>query len=313
MVTVVAIVVWRFPIYFVLPVFIIFALWDGAFLSATLNKVPDGAWLTLAIAVILSAIFIIWRFGKEQQWKAEALDSVPLSQTIQIQLAKQQDRPELKLQSALGGAQVMPLKGLGIFFDKAGSASATPLVFLHFLRKFSAMPDVTVFFHLRPLGIPTVPADERFTVNRCYAAGVDDVKRPLPNCYRIIVRHGYTDEIVTPDLGRLVTDHIQSYLLNEEAAMSPQEKKATVEDHDSSASDSALSASSPMADLQQAVADQVVYIVGKEQLRMGSTKNIFRKFFLALFMWLRENTRARVQQLDVEVDRLVEVGFIKDI
>jgi KUP system potassium uptake protein len=313
MVSVVAIVVWRLPVYVVLPVFIIFALWDGAFLSSTLTKVPNGAWLTLAIAVVLTGIFIIWRFGKEQQWKAEALDSVPLSRTIQIQLAKQQDRPELKLQSILGGAQVMPLKGLGIFFDKAGNASAAPLVFLHFLRKFSAMPDVTVFFHLRPLGVPTVPADERFTVHRCYAAGVDDVKRPLPNCYRIIVRHGYMDEVVTPDLGRLVTDHIQRYLLNEEAAMNPQEKMATVEDHDSSTSESAVLVSSPMADLQQAVADQVVYIVGKEQLRMGPSKNIFRKFFLALFMCLRENTRARVQQLHVEADRLVEIGFIKDI
>ncbi|KAL1965270.1 hypothetical protein VTN77DRAFT_5872 [Rasamsonia byssochlamydoides] len=281
MVTIVAIIVWRFPIYLVLPVFIVFALWDGVFLSAALNKVPDGAWFTLAVAVVLCSIFILWRFGKEQQWKSEAIDSVPLSRTLQLASDLQGD---LRLQPTFGGSNVLPLKGLGIFFDKAGNPAATPLVFLHFLQRFTAMPQVTVFFHLRPLGVPTVAPDDRFTVNRCYAAGPDGVKRAVPNCYRIIVRHGYTDEVVTPDLGRLVTDHIQRYLQNEdeEGARGRQQSK-------------------------------VIYIVGKEQLRIHPSTNPVRRFVLGLFLWLRENTRTKVQHLNVEVDRLVEVGFIKDI
>ena len=67
MVAVVAVIVWRIPIYFVLPVFIVFGLWDGMFLSSALSKVPHGAWVTLMIAVALTLLFVLWRYGKERQ------------------------------------------------------------------------------------------------------------------------------------------------------------------------------------------------------------------------------------------------------
>src|SRR4051794_3031521 len=84
MVAIVALIVWRLPVYIVLPVFIIFALWDGMFLSAALSKVPHGAWVTLMIAVVLTLLFVLWRFGKEQQWNAENSDNAPLTRTTVI-------------------------------------------------------------------------------------------------------------------------------------------------------------------------------------------------------------------------------------
>lgn len=344
MVTIVAIIVWRFPIWVVLPISLIFALWDGLFLSAALSKVPDGAWFTLAVAIVLSSIFILWRYGKEQQWKSENMDNIPLSQTLRLQseaspsasmsASASGETVDLRLQPALGGAQILPVKGLGIFFDKTGSAAATPLVFLQFLRKFSAIPKVTVFFHLRPLGIPSVPADERYTIHRCYASAADNTKRPIPNCYRMIVRHGYADEVVTPDLGRLVADQIAHFLRSEHDASqgyrsrqrSDENEKGQDPDlapeqrpgpgHITSSSFSFFSDDStlPLAILERAYEEQIVYIVGKEQLRLkDSTRNPIRRVVLALYMWLRENTRTKVQHLNVEVDRLVEVGFIKAI
>ena len=38
-----------------------------------------------------------------------------------------------------------------------------------------------VFFHLRPLETPSVPPENRYTVTRV----------AIPNCYRLVVRHGY--------------------------------------------------------------------------------------------------------------------------
>lgn len=38
-----------------------------------------------------------------------------------------------------------------------------------------------VFFHLRPLETPSVPPETRYTVTRV----------AIPNCYRLVVRHGY--------------------------------------------------------------------------------------------------------------------------
>lgn len=66
--------------------------------------------------------------------------------------------------------------GLGIFFDKAGET--TPIVFSQFVLKLTSLPEVVVFFHLRPLEQPSIAPENRFTVSRM----------AIPNCYRLIVR-----------------------------------------------------------------------------------------------------------------------------
>ena len=68
-----------------------------------------------------------------------------------------------------------------------------------------------------------------------------------------------------------------------------------------------------LRDLQRAFEDQVVYVVGKEQLRIRPDTGIFRRVLLTAFLWIKENTRAKVQALNVDVDKLVEVGFVKEV
>lgn len=295
MVAVVAVIVWRIPIYFVLPVFIVFGLWDGMFLSSALSKVPHGAWVTLMIAVALTLLFVLWRYGKERQWKAENSDNVPLTQTTTLK------QGQLALQSKFGDSTIVPINGLGIFFDKAGLSSTTPPVFLHFLQKFGAAPDVSVFFHLRALDVPTVPPNERYTISRCFTYGAEDgSKYAIPNTFRLIVRHGYTDEVITPDLGVLVLDLIREFLDNETS------KSSTP-----SATDNSKVAESEA--LQRAFKSQVIYIVGKEHLRIAPGTNIFKRLVLMLFLYARDVTSNKVQHLNVQADRVVEVGFVKDI
>jgi KUP system potassium uptake protein len=57
----------------------------------------------------------------------------------------------------------------------------------------------------------------------------------------------------------------------------------------------------------------VVYNVGKEQMRISSDTAIVRRIALEAFLWLGENTRTRVQALNVEVEKLIEVGFVKEV
>ncbi|KAJ6102681.1 hypothetical protein N7486_005108 [Penicillium sp. IBT 16267x] len=283
MVSVVALIVWRLPIWIVLPVFIIFALWDGMFLSAAIVKVPDGAWFTLMIAVILTSIFILWRYGKEEQWNAEDSDNVPLHHATLLR------DNELYLKSGHEVA-IRRTRGLGVFFDKFGSTINTPTVFHQFLQKFGAMPEVTVFLHMRPLSVPTIAPDERYTITRCFTKGPDLTKQPLPNCYRVMVRHGYTDEVVTPDLGNLVLGLIREFL---------------------KCSDISSERETEMATLDAASNSQVLYIVGKEQLSVANGRNFFRRMILQAYLLIRDNTRSKVQNMNVEMERLVEVGFVK--
>ncbi|GFF27110.1 potassium transporter 19 [Aspergillus lentulus] len=289
MVTVVALIVWRLPIYLVLPIFIIFALWDGMFLSAALSKVPHGAWFTLMLGVVLTLIFVLWRYGKEEQWTAEESDNVPLSRTTLLR------DNQLVLHPDLGGSTITPISGLGIFFDKSGNSATTPAVFLHFIQKFGAAPEVSVFFHLRPLSVPTVAPSERYTVIRCQTYGNGPGKQPIPNCFRLIVRHGYTDEVVTPDLGILVLDQIRGFLARE-----------------SPSADSADARKETDA-LHRAWKSQVIYIVGKEQLRIARETNFFRRMVLMAFLWMRDASRTKIQHLNVQADRVVEVGFVKEM
>lgn len=142
MVTLTALIVWRIRPWIVFLPWLYQACLDGTFLSAALVKVPHGAWFTIMLASALAATFILWRFGKEQQWKAEAADRHPVSKFI----SKDSDGT-LRLTGSGGGEALTTTKGLGIFFDKGGIK--TPLVFSQFIGKLVSIPQVVVFFHMR--------------------------------------------------------------------------------------------------------------------------------------------------------------------
>lgn len=72
LVALVALIVWRVQWWLVLPVWFIFITLDGLFLSSAATKFIDGAWFTFALALILASFFILWRYGKEQQWASES-------------------------------------------------------------------------------------------------------------------------------------------------------------------------------------------------------------------------------------------------
>jgi len=344
MVTLVALIVWRTPSWLVFLIFIPFITLDGLYLSSALTKVPQGAWFTLLLAFILSSIFILWRYGKEQQWAAEAKDRLPPGRIV----TKDTTGIE-RLHTAFGGGELTTIKGLGIFFDKAGDG--VPTVYVQFLQKFEARPEVYVFLHMRALYVPVVPESEKYTVTT--VQGID-------NCYRITARHGYNEQIVTEDLGSRVYTQLRNYIVRSSNGFAPSQKPraATINagagdlgeskpepdndnDNDADAAEvrsnfdpssypslglsgtnDGFTAASLQA-LDKAHSTQIVYLVGKAQLRILGPRSrspnelvgtrAFRRVVLGVFLFLRENTRARVAAMRIPVEKLVEVGFVKDI
>ena len=196
MVSLVAVVVWKVNPFFVALPWLTIACMDGAFLSSALTKVPKGAWFTLLLSSLLASILLLWRFGKEQQWAAEAADRFPTSHFVKMNL-----NGDLHLADRYDGTPVSSTKGLGIFFDKAGET--TPIVFSQFVLKLTAVPEVIVFFHLRPLEVPSVAPEDRHTVSRL----------AIPNCYRLVVRYGFNDEVISPDLALVIYQQVRRYLV----------------------------------------------------------------------------------------------------
>jgi KUP system potassium uptake protein len=308
MVTLVAILVWRVKPYFVFLPWLAVACLDGTYLSSALLKVPDGAWFTIVLAVALGCIFILWRFGKEQQWGAEASDRFPTTHFV-----KTLPDGRMQLSEMYGSKAVGTMEGFGIFFDKAGET--TPIVFSQFIRKLVTIPEVIVFFHLRPLEVPFVAPENRYSVSRL----------AVPNCYRLVVRHGYMDEVITPDLASLIFEKVRNHIIAR-ALEREGEKSSTatgVEAEKTNATETvsggtstpsrSSTTSARLEALERAYNHEVLYIIGKEQMKVKLATNIIRRFFLHAFLFIRDNSRAKIASLDVPMDKVIEVGFVKDV
>jgi KUP system potassium uptake protein len=347
MVTLAALIVWRLSPWVVFLPWLLIACVDCLYLSSALTKVPEGAWFTLTLAGVLASTFMLWRFGKEQQWQAEAEDRFQPTHLIK----KRQDG-RIQLTARYGGGVLTTIRGFGIFFDKAGEM--TPTVFIQFVSKLVATPEVMVFFHLRPLETPSVPVEQRYTVSRF----------SIPGCYRLVIRHGFMDEVITPDLSLLVYEQVRDFIIRQGAVRKRQPTSITFplsnalsepkdDKHVSapppiptkpppipsspppipssppppSSSETPTDSSRPstMADdvsvtriaelsaLQQAFTTQVLYIIGKEQMKIKPGTTLWRRVQLSMFLWLRDNTRTKIANLRVETERVVEVGFVKEV
>lgn len=351
MVSLAAMFVWRISPWWILAPWLTIACLDGVYLSSALTKVPDGAWFTITLASILTALFILWRFGKEQQWAAEAADRFPTTHFVK----KQDDG--FQLTEKYGGGTLTTIKAFGIFFDKSGAT--TPPVFSQFVIKLVAAPEVIVLFHLRPLETPSVPPENRYTVSRL----------AIRNGYRLIVRHGYNDVVITPDLASLVREQIQNFIRHsndqppalpttisasappdghhaivhfgptkpltpdtttpytsttpsssaptdtEPPDPNPQNAPAALPYSSNTITDPLPTADLPaqLAHIEAAYAHQVLYIIGKEEMKLAPHTGLFRKVLLLAFLWIRDNTRTKIASLKVPTDRVFEVGFVKDI
>lgn len=299
MVTLIAIIVWRIHPAIVFIVWLPFVTFDGLYLTSALVKVPNGAWFTLMLAVILASFFSLWRYGKEKQWKCEAKALHELSDVLTSVTADGHERQVLS--ARYGGGDIYEIAGMGIFFDKAGAY--VPAVFEQWLRKFRAKMDVVVLMHMRALSKPHVEEQEMYTVCRTSSK----------NVYRLVIRHGYNDHIITPDLARVVYQQVRKAITNGEVLISSSDKSSAGENSDrgSKVNDTILGAK--LEHLDKAYATQSLYIVGKQQMRIDARYNFFKKNILSLFLWIRENTRSKIEKLNVPVDKLVEVGFVGEI
>ncbi|KAI1105464.1 potassium transporter [Jackrogersella minutella] len=338
MVTLASLIVWRFSPYLVFVPWLFFATVDGLYLSSALTKVPDGAWFTITISGVLTCIFMLWRFGKENQWRAEAEDRFRPAQLLH----RENDSPDspLVLTPRWGGGSVSRIRGLGIYFDKAGVL--TPTVFTQFVSKFGTVPDAMVFFHLHPVEAPAVSSSERYAISRIPA---------VPGCYRLVVRHGFMDEVITPDLAALIYEQVRKFIIREGNDEDDEPRSVPVDgeeerehaqtngaasdnqaDEETKAKKAAAAAAKQkersaallgLADeatkeelgrLDRAFVTKVMYIVGKEQMHIKANATSFvRRILLTTFLWIRENTRAKIANLRLAMDRVVEVGFVKDI
>lgn len=68
-----------------------------------------------------------------------------------------------------------------------------------------------------------------------------------------------------------------------------------------------------LAKLEEAYAHKVLYIIGKEEMKIKTDASYARRALLHTFLWIRDNTRNKMANLRVPTDKVIEVGFLKEI
>jgi len=146
----------------------------------------------------------------------------------------------------------------------------------------------------------------------------------------MVVRHGYNDVVVTENLGDVVYSELRKHIIHswgqhapaiaslatsaEPSAANSAGTTRPASTHNGELSPDDRKVAKRLETLDQAYAAQTVYIVGKEQLRLlKTTNNFFKRQILRIFLWIRDNSRAKVASMKIPVEKLVEVGFVKEI
>ena len=157
--TLVTIIVWRWNIFLSLAFLLFFGLIDGAYLTSALRKVPQGAWFTILVAVVLSTVMYVWRYGSLRQWNYERVLKLKLRQDKlnvldEVEDSTASDTISTTAATALAPYNVTKLNTVMIVFDPAGFDS--PMSFQHLQTALHVDPTVVIFCHLRHVNIAMV-------------------------------------------------------------------------------------------------------------------------------------------------------------
>ncbi|KAI7858889.1 potassium transporter-domain-containing protein [Circinella umbellata] len=272
--TLVTIIVWRWNIFLSLAFLLFFGLIDGAYLTSALRKVPQGAWFTILVAVVLSTVMYIWRYGSLRQWDYERVLKLKLRQD-KLNGLDEVENTTAGRTITTATALSTKLNTVMIVFDPAGFDS--PMSFQHLQSALQVDPTVVIFCHLRHVNIAAVAEDERMIVFK---------PEGTESTYRIIVRQGYKDLPDTSvEFGLMLSNHI-ARLLQEEGHHSEFETIA------------------------EAQARQLTYLTSTISVRSKPSSFLLHRFVIELYAWFRRNTMENQQEmLGVPVEKLVQIGI----
>ncbi|GAB4815865.1 hypothetical protein N2152v2_002911 [Parachlorella kessleri] len=225
LISLVMIICWEVHLLLVATFWLVFTFIEAAFWSSNIVKVPEGAWFTLALSLILTALCSTWVWGQSLKLGYVQANAVPLRSLLQASPARGRQHaketltddedyegdapqalaPRSKGQPGLrlgqGGPLVARLPGVGIYYTEL-LQDVNPFL-VHFLTRMPSLHEVVVLLTVRSVPIPHVVPDQQLLIRKLH----------LPGFFRVVVRYGYMDK-PTHDVGFVDTiiDEISEYL-----------------------------------------------------------------------------------------------------
>lgn len=74
----------KWPVFAVIPLIVLFLSWDVPFLVGNLSKIRAGGWMPLVIAIVLFTLFLTWNRGRRAIMEFVDQKSMPLEEYLQM-------------------------------------------------------------------------------------------------------------------------------------------------------------------------------------------------------------------------------------
>ncbi|KAG5050706.1 hypothetical protein JHK87_002904 [Glycine soja] len=158
---------WHQNVLLALGFVFIFGSVEALFFSASLIKFLQGAWVPIALALVLLTVMYAWHYGTLKKYEYDVQNKVSINWLLD-------QGPSLG---------IVRVHGVGLLHTEL--VSGIPVIFFQFVANLPAFHQVLVFLCIKHVPVPHVKAKERFLVGRI---GPKEFR-----IYRCIVRYGYHD------------------------------------------------------------------------------------------------------------------------
>ena len=173
---------WKKPLWLAVTGAGILLTIDLLFFAANLTKLPHGAWLPLAIGIVIFAVLTTWQKGRGLVSHQRALDEGSLHEFIDRLHAKKPPLPRVP--------------GTAIFLNR--SKVTTPLAMRANVEHNHVLHDHVLIVAIETLPVPhVVPADRLL---------IDDLGYKDDRIYHVTARFGYMDAPRVPSLLPLIDE-----------------------------------------------------------------------------------------------------------
>ncbi len=160
----------RWPLWRLIPIFMLFITVDLLFFSANLLKVADGGWYPLVIAFSLYAVMMTWIWGRTKLARQRATAGMPLEMLI---ASLRPDRP-------------VRVPGTAIYMT--AQVNAVPAALLHNMKHNKVLHERTVLMTVQTADVPRMPEADRL-----------EIRHYDQNFHTVRIRYGFAEE---PDIPR---------------------------------------------------------------------------------------------------------------
>ncbi|MGH3245115.1 MAG: potassium transporter Kup [Trebonia sp.] len=171
---------WKKPLWLVIPGAAVLITIDLLFFAANITKLPHGAWLPLAIGIVVFIVLTTWQRGRALVSRQRMLDEGSLRAFIDDLHGKKPQLPRVP--------------GIAIFLNRGKDTA--PLALRANVKNNHVLHDQVIILTVTTLPVPHVPQDGRLEI--------DDLGDKGDRIYHVTARFGYMDTPAVPPLLPLI-------------------------------------------------------------------------------------------------------------